>query len=58
VLDTKVDKNCEEYLSNYDAMQLLNIELDERVHQTMFVMSDKERAKLSERSKLTPRQRI
>jgi 3-methylcrotonyl-CoA carboxylase beta subunit len=57
VLDEEVDSTSEEYLSNYDAMQNLNIELEERMSQAMLI-SMKEQAKLTERNKNTPRQRI
>lgn len=32
VLDAELDTRSEEYLTNYDAMQNLNFELDDRVH--------------------------
>lgn len=53
----EVDKTNEEYLSNYDAMQSLNIELEDRVQQAMTI-TRREQEKLLKRNKYTPRQRI
>lgn len=57
MLDEEVDKTCEIYQSNYDAMRDLNIELEERVNEAMLI-SKREQEKLTERDKRTPRQRI
>jgi 3-methylcrotonyl-CoA carboxylase beta subunit len=57
VLDEEVDKNCPQYMNNYEAMNKLNAELENRVAQTMAV-SDKEMAKLKALGKNTTRERI
>jgi len=57
VLDEEVDKSSEMYLSNYDAMQNLNIELEERVASVMR-LNAKEQEKLAKRGKKSPRERI
>jgi len=57
VLDEEVDTSSSQYLENYDAMQNLNYELDEKVAEVMKI-SLKEADKLKERGKLTARERI
>lgn len=57
VLDDELDTQSEMYLSNYDAMQNLNFELDERVASVMQT-SRKEQEKLKLRGKKSPRERI
>ena len=57
VLDLPVDKTCEEYLSNYDAMQRLNMELEDRVNEIV-LPSLKEEQFLKSRDKISPRRRI
>jgi len=54
ILDEEVDKNCEIYQSNYDAMRDMNIELEERVAEAMLI-SKRETEKLAERDKRTLR---
>jgi 3-methylcrotonyl-CoA carboxylase beta subunit len=39
VLDEEVDTRCEDYMRNYEAMQTLNTELEQRVSETMQVPS-------------------
>ena len=57
ILDEEVDTSSAQYLENYDAMQNLNYELDEKVAEVMKI-SLKEADKLKERGKLTARERI
>jgi len=57
VLDDELDTTSAQYLENYDAMQNLNYELDEKVAEVMKI-SLKEAEKLKERGKLTARERI
>lgn len=57
MLDEEVDKTCEIYQSNYDAMRDMNVELEARVNEAMLI-SKREQEKLAERDKRTPRQRI
>ena len=57
VLDDELDTTSSQYLENYDAMQNLNYELDEKVAEVMKI-SLKEADKLKERGKLTARERI
>lgn len=57
MLDEEVDKQSEMYMSNYDAMQNLNIELEERVASVMR-LNGKEQEKLAKRGKKSPRERI
>lgn len=57
VLDDELDTRSEMYLTNYDAMQSLNFELEERVASVMR-LSLKEQEKLKLRGKKSPRDRI
>lgn len=57
VLDEELDTQSQSYLENYDAMQNLNYELDEKVAEVMKI-NMKEADKLKERGKLTARERI
>lgn len=57
VLDDELDTRSTQYLENYDAMQNLNYELDEKVAEVMKI-SLRETDKLKERGKLTARERI
>ena len=57
ILDEPVDKNCPQYMANYEAMSKLNAELENRVSATMDVNA-KEMAKLKAKGKMTTRERI
>ena len=57
VLPNNVDTNSDMYLENYDMMQKLNFELEERFDWATNI-SPKEQGKLKERGKFTPRERI